>query len=552
MKKLSINIFSLFFLISLIQVSSAKSKSANDWKPGWFVGMNLKGGLNNFTVNQTDWTTSYLNAVNANISKVDASSGMAFGIDAKVGYFFGKNRNFGLATGINWMQNRYEMEVEKFAVEYQSMDYNNNAFRQVIRATEELEEEVKMNSFNVPLALLYKTDINKKWGFILDAGVLFNITSSTKYETDGGTFDFEGIYKFDQNGNAVYDNAETPDPTDWLITRAHYTRINPTGDVNAYFNGLKTQGYNVGLNTTTGEMEGDAAKVKLNIGWFVQPGISYKLTDNFVLHGQVFVSQVKAETENTSNNYTLTNKIGQYNSMTNGITDASHLVTGVNLGFRYYFGKKEEPKKEVTPETVNVQIKLIDEKYGKPVVGQIVIMQGKKVVYDGKSDASGTSSFQLLPGEYKIDVSAKGYIPAEEDLDISKATKGTTQTIELKQPKIEKGLEFKLKSINFETGSDKLTNSSGDILNLMASMLKEYPQMIVEVAGYSDNVGDANKNLELSKKRAESVKAYLIGKGAKESQLKSIGYGEAKPIASNDTEEGRKQNRRVMFTVLEF
>jgi outer membrane protein OmpA-like peptidoglycan-associated protein len=179
-------------------------------------------------------------------------------------------------------------------------------------------------------------------------------------------------------------------------------------------------------------------------------------------------------------------------------------------------------------------------------------MQGKKVVYDGKSDASGTSSFQLLPGEYKIDVSAKGYIPAEEDLDISKATKGTTQTIELKQPKIEKGLEFKLKSINFETGSDKLTNSSGDILNLMASMLKEYPQMIVEVAGYSDNVGDANKNLELSKKRAESVKAYLIGKGAKESQLKSIGYGEAKPIASNDTEEGRKQNRRVMFTVLEF
>lgn len=552
MKKITLNILCLVSILSSVLTSKAHGTSANDWKPGWFVGMNLKGGLNNVTVSQNDWTANYLNAVNSKIANVDVNSGMAFGIDAKVGYFFGKNRNFGLATGINWMQNSYEMEVDNFAVEYQSLDYNNNTFRQVIRAKDELEESVRMNSFNVPLALLYKTDINKKWGFILDAGVLFNLTTSTKYETDGGAMDFEAIYKFDQNGTAVYDNATSPDPTDWLITRDHYTRINPTGDVNAYFNGLKAQGYNVGLNTTSGEMEGDAAKVKLNIGWFVQPGVSYKLTENFILHGQVFVSQVKAETENASSNYVLTNKIGQYNSMTNGITEASHLVTGVNLGFRYYFGKKEEPKKEVAPETVNVQIKLIDEKYGKPVVGNIVIMQGDKTVYDGKSDASGTSSFQLLPGVYKIDVSAKGYIPAEENLDISKATKGTSQTIELKQPKIEKGLEFKLKSINFETGSDKLTSSSSDILNLMASLLNEYPQMIVEVGGYTDNVGDDTKNLELSKKRAESVKAYLVSKGVKDAQLKAVGYGEAKPVASNDTEEGRKQNRRVMFTVLEF
>ena len=76
--------------------------------------------------------------------------------------------------------------------------------------------------------------------------------------------------------------------------------------------------------------------------------------------------------------------------------------------------------------------------------------------------------------------------------------------------------------------------------------------MVLEVSGHTDNVGDDAKNLLLSQNLANSVMNYLIQKGVSAGQLKAMGYGERQPIADNATDEGRKQNRRVMFTVLEF
>jgi OOP family OmpA-OmpF porin len=109
-----------------------------------------------------------------------------------------------------------------------------------------------------------------------------------------------------------------------------------------------------------------------------------------------------------------------------------------------------------------------------------------------------------------------------------------------------------VKAINFETGSDKLTPSSYDILNNMGAMLKEYPQMVIEVAGHTDDVGDDKLNLALSQKRAEAVKLYLTDKGVNAKQINAKGYGETKPIADNTTDEGKLKNRRVEFSVLEF
>lgn len=223
--------------------------------------------------------------------------------------------------------------------------------------------------------------------------------------------------------------------------------------------------------------------------------------------------------------------------------------------------KKAMPqvKEEVKPaavdpnaDKVGVTVNMSDEKYGNPVMGNINIYKGKNMVYSGQGDASGISNFYLTPGIYKMTIGAKGYIPVEETIDISQKEKGSKYEVKLKQPKIEKGLVFKLSAINFETGSNKLTNSSFDILDKMAEILKEYPGMIVEVGGHTDNVGDDQKNQVLSQNRANSVMNYLLTKGVAAGQLKAVGYGETQPVTENDTEEGRKKNRRVMFTVLEF
>ena len=107
-----------------------------------------------------------------------------------------------------------------------------------------------------------------------------------------------------------------------------------------------------------------------------------------------------------------------------------------------------------------------------------------------------------------------------------------------------------LRSVNFEFNSDKLTAPAQSSLDEVGAALVGQPALRVEIAGYTDSVGKASYNLALSKKRAASVKSYLVAKGVPASNLVSQGYGKASPIASNDTEEGRAENRRVEFSVL--
>ncbi len=76
-------------------------------------------------------------------------------------------------------------------------------------------------------------------------------------------------------------------------------------------------------------------------------------------------------------------------------------------------------------------------------------------------------------------------------------------------------------------------------------MLTEHPDLSLTIEGHTDNVGDAQANLALSAKRADAVKAYLVGKGVGAERLTTKGLGASKPAAPNTTAEGRQQNRRV-------
>ena len=102
-------------------------------------------------------------------------------------------------------------------------------------------------------------------------------------------------------------------------------------------------------------------------------------------------------------------------------------------------------------------------------------------------------------------------------------------------------------SVEFETGRAILTSASTVKLDELAKLLRKYPDVKMSVEGYTDSKGDAAKNLNLSNNRALACKTYLIDKGVPASRLKSKGYGELRPIASNASEEGRARNRRVEF-----
>jgi outer membrane protein OmpA-like peptidoglycan-associated protein len=104
-----------------------------------------------------------------------------------------------------------------------------------------------------------------------------------------------------------------------------------------------------------------------------------------------------------------------------------------------------------------------------------------------------------------------------------------------------------LEGVAFLTGSSKLTLNSQGPLDRVVTALRERPQLRVVIEGHTDNVGNRDANLRLSKSRADAVRAYFIAKGITADRLTAVGIGPDQPVAPNDTEEGRARNRRVQL-----
>ena len=121
-------------------------------------------------------------------------------------------------------------------------------------------------------------------------------------------------------------------------------------------------------------------------------------------------------------------------------------------------------------------------------------------------------------------------------------------------PVIEKEVEEILKTafdnLEFETGKDIIKQASLPSLTELAEVLKKKSTWGLQIAGHTDNVGDDQKNLILSKKRAEAVKAFMVSQGIDASRLSTLYFGETQPIATNDTPEGRQKNRRVEMKII--
>jgi len=101
--------------------------------------------------------------------------------------------------------------------------------------------------------------------------------------------------------------------------------------------------------------------------------------------------------------------------------------------------------------------------------------------------------------------------------------------------------------IQFDTGSDQLRPASMNVIKEVAAALEKQPALKLRIEGHTDSTGDAAKNLDLSKRRAESVKGALVKLGIGADRLSTEGLGQTKPLAPNETPQGRAENRRVEF-----
>jgi OOP family OmpA-OmpF porin len=107
-----------------------------------------------------------------------------------------------------------------------------------------------------------------------------------------------------------------------------------------------------------------------------------------------------------------------------------------------------------------------------------------------------------------------------------------------------------LRGVNFDFNSAELRPDSGPILDQAVAVLGENSDVLVVVEGHTDNIGNDEYNQALSVQRAEAVFRYLVNRGIAPERLRTEGHGESRPVATNDTEQGRAQNRRVELRVM--
>ena len=238
--------------------------------------------------------------------------------------------------------------------------------------------------------------------------------------------------------------------------------------------------------------------------------------------------------------------------------DYAYMVSGKDGGYGQediYMIKMSE---EFRPEPVILVFgKVLDKKNNKPI--------GAEIIYEKLSTGEIIGSARSNPetGEYKIVLSAnekysfraeaKGFIPINENLDLLdlKEYSELNRDLYLISP-FEKGQTIRINNIFFNTAKSDLLPESYPELNRLVNFLNENPNITIKILGHTDNIGKKEDNLKLSNARAESVRNYLISQGINNNRITSEGFGFSKPIATNETEEGRALNRRVEFQIITY
>lgn len=201
--------------------------------------------------------------------------------------------------------------------------------------------------------------------------------------------------------------------------------------------------------------------------------------------------------------------------------------------------------------------RVIDQKTGKPIEARVIyqtLPDGAEAGEATSDPVTGAYKIVLPYGQkYSMRAVAKDFIAEGDNIDLTvDKTKGYQEITgrELKLIPIEVGQSIRLNNIFFDTGKSELRPESGPELDRLVTTLNDQPKMTIEVRGHTDNTGSNALNEKLSQDRADAVREYFISKGIEPDRIGSKGFGETKPVSTNDTEAGRQQNRRVEFVIL--
>lgn len=233
-------------------------------------------------------------------------------------------------------------------------------------------------------------------------------------------------------------------------------------------------------------------------------------------------------------------------------TDRLSSMTNPNLDI-YAFQMPDD----IRPQPVTyVKVSLVDDQQQTPVFGQVNI---SNLTSNRSTDSllilGEESPVLCLPlgKQYAFHARAAEYIPFTKNLDLEKIAGKTDPlilTIPMQKIEVAESKPVILENIFFETGSSQLLDASTSDLQLLLYFLKTNSEVRVEIRGHTDNTGSPEFNQNLSEDRAGAVYQYLIKHGIDHNRLSYTGYGATYPIDTNDTADGRQNNRRTEFRII--
>ncbi|MCC5921153.1 MAG: OmpA family protein [Cyclobacteriaceae bacterium] len=193
----------------------------------------------------------------------------------------------------------------------------------------------------------------------------------------------------------------------------------------------------------------------------------------------------------------------------------------------------------LTAEAVNAKMVLIDNETGELVSESYTGEDGEFLV--------------VMPSgkNYGLTLENEDYLFHSENFNIPASSNYQQISKRIEMMVLKVGSKVVLNNIFFDTNEATLRPESGPELERLRNLLEEVPRIKIEISGHTDNVGAAQYNLQLSERRAQAVKEYLVVNGIAEERLIAKGYGMEKPIADNRTVEGRQENRRTEFEIIE-
>ena len=212
------------------------------------------------------------------------------------------------------------------------------------------------------------------------------------------------------------------------------------------------------------------------------------------------------------------------------------------------------PEKIKPDAVVLVKGKVLNASTNQPLSASVVFKPTYTSIEHGlaRSDPQNGSYKIVLPkGEsYDYQARVEGYLSLSKSIDLTNANTYNELEEDLYLVPLTAGQKIPLHNIFFVRSQAELLSQSHYELDKLVSILKEYPSLKIELGGHTDNLGQSSLNFDLSLRRVDTVKEYLVSKGIAPERLHTKGYGDTQPIARNDRELSRRLNRRVEFTIL--